>query len=300
MKSLHGIFDRFACAAHYCLTVAVDVGDHHIAIDCLQDSLHFLDGGKHCCHAAVVVHCHLGHAATAGADGFERVGKGKTAGCNQRAVFAQAVSHREVGFDAVSGEQPGQRQVGCEYGGLSNCGLAQVVFRFRHRVRVSLVDEDEFAERLAKQRRHDAIRFRKSFGNDRLCRPKQLQHVHVLRALTGIQERNFGTGAVAAKNPLRAQPFPHRGLIGRQRFQRVAGFNRQFGRVAIVDSQAFGRPQIRFSRRRRRRCLARFRVLLDRPQALDQLRFGGCADYQCSTQRSFAGIGTGSAGKRSS
>ena len=89
--------------------LAVDVGDHHVAVDRLQDSLDFLERRKDRRHPAVVVHRHARHFTAAGADGFQRVLEGKGAGGNQRAVFAQAVSHRHVGLDAVSGQEPGQR-----------------------------------------------------------------------------------------------------------------------------------------------------------------------------------------------
>src|ERR1035438_9287841 len=70
-----------------------------------------------------------------------------------------------------------------KYGRLSNGGLAQVVFGLGHSVGVGLVHENEFAERLAEQRRHHPIGFGKNFRHNRLDCAEWLQHVHVLRAL---------------------------------------------------------------------------------------------------------------------
>ena len=154
------------------------------------------------------------------------------------------MSHGEVGFDAVRGQEPGQREVGGQHGGLSNFSLAQIVFRFGDSVSVGLVNKDKFAERLAEQRSHHAIGLSKGFGHNRLCRSKQLEHVRVLRALAGIHESDLGSGTVTAEDALCPQSFPHCRLIGRQRFERIAGFVRQFGGVGIVNGYSFGRAQV--------------------------------------------------------
>ena len=209
-EDFHGLLDGLARAADHRLAVAVDVGDHHVAVDRLQDSLDFFERRKDRGHPAVVFHRHSGHSAAAGADGFQRILEGKGAGRDQRAVFAQAVSHGHVGLDAVSGQQPGQRQIGGQHGRLSDRGLAQILFGLGDGVGVGLVDEDELAERLAEQGRHDAVGFGKGFGHDRFGGAERLEHVDVLRALAGIQERHLGRGTVAAEDALRAQSFPDR------------------------------------------------------------------------------------------
>ena len=122
---------------------------------------------------------------------------------------------------------------------------------------VGFVDEDEVAERLAQQRRHDAIGFGEGLGHDRLGRAQRLQHVHVLRALAGVQERHLGRGAVAAEDALRAQAFQIAGWLAASALSALADFVRQFGGVGIVDGQAFGRAQVRFGRRGRGRGAAR-------------------------------------------
>ena len=114
---------------------------------------------------------------------------------------------------------------------------------------IGCVDEDVLAQRFAKQRGHDAIRFGESFGHDGFSGAERLQHIHVLRALAGIEERHLGRRAVAAEDALRAQRLPDCGLFRCQRFERLGRFVRQFGGVGIVDGQALGRAQVGFRRR---------------------------------------------------
>ncbi len=75
LEGFHGLRDRLASSADYRLTIAVDVGNHHIAIDRLQNSLDLFQWRKHRGHAAVVVHRDLGHPTTTRANGFQRIGK---------------------------------------------------------------------------------------------------------------------------------------------------------------------------------------------------------------------------------
>ena len=124
------------------------------------------------------------------------------------------MSHGHVGLDAVGGQQPGQSQVDGQHRGLSDLGLAQIFFSFRDGLCVGWIDEDELAERLAQQRGHNAIRFGKKFGHNWFGGAKRLDHVDVLRALAGIQERHLRSRAVSAKDALRTQGFPDRGLVG--------------------------------------------------------------------------------------
>src|ERR1035441_1845457 len=86
------------------------------------------------------------------------------------------------------------------------------------------------------------------------------------RPLAGIQEHNLGRGTVAAEDALRAQGFPYRWLTGRltgrERLECGARFLCQFGGVSVVDSHAFGRTQVCFSRYSRSRCAARLGLAL--------------------------------------
>ena len=118
--------------------VAVDVGDHHVAVDRLQDALDLRERREHRRHPAVVRHRDARHLAAARADGFQRVGERQSAGRHQRAVFAQAVAHRHVGPDAVRGQQARQREIDGQHGRLRDRGLAQILFGLGHRCGVGL------------------------------------------------------------------------------------------------------------------------------------------------------------------
>ena len=82
----------------------------------------------------------------------------------KRSVFAQAMSHRHVGLNAICGQQTGDSDIDGQHGWLRNFGLAQVFFRLGHCLRVVGIDEDELGKRLAQQRRHHAICFGERLG----------------------------------------------------------------------------------------------------------------------------------------
>ena len=73
------------------------------------------------------------------------------------------------------------------------------------------IDEDKFAERLAQQRRHHAIGFGESLGDDGLGGAQRLQHVDVLRTLAGIEERHLGAGPRPRKMPCARSAFQNAG-----------------------------------------------------------------------------------------
>jgi hypothetical protein len=85
------------------LPVTVDIGDHHVTTDRLQDPLDFLQGRKNCCHAAIVFHRHSSHLAPAGTDRLQSIFEGQSAGRDQCSVFTQAVPHGHVGLNTVCG-----------------------------------------------------------------------------------------------------------------------------------------------------------------------------------------------------
>ena len=126
-----------------------------------------------------------------------------------------------------------------------------------------MVNEDKIAKRLTEQRGHDPIRFGKGFRHNGFSGAKCFEHIRVLRALAGIQERHLGRGTVTPEDALCAQSFPYGRLVGRQRLERLGGFLRQVGGVGIIDNDTFGRAQIRLCRRGRRWDTARLSGLLD-------------------------------------
>src|SRR5579885_3651283 len=102
LEDLHSLFNRHGRAADYGLMFTVNVCDDYIAVDSLQHPFDFGDWGEYRSHSAVIGERHPSHLAATRADGLERVGKGKCASGDQSSVFAKAVSHGEVRFDAVS------------------------------------------------------------------------------------------------------------------------------------------------------------------------------------------------------
>ena len=231
----------FAGAANDRLLPAVNVGNHNVVVDGFQDSLDFGERGENRSHFAGIVHRYLGHAAATGTHGSQCVLKGERAGRNQSAVFSQAVSHRHVGMDAVRGQHPGEGQVDGQHGGLSDLGLAQIFFRLGDGVRVGLVNEDIVGQRLAEQRGHDAVGFVEEFGHDWFGGAQRREHVDVLRALPGVEERHFTGRAASAEDALGTQRLPDRGLVGFQRLQRIRRLDRQLGGVSVVDRDALDR-----------------------------------------------------------
>ena len=129
------------------------------------------------------------------------------------------------------------------------------MFRLGDGLGVGRIHKDKFTQRLSKQWCHDAVRFGKGSGHNGFDGAEGPQHIDVLRALAGVEERDLGRGTMTAGNALRAQGFPYRRLIGRQAFERLSRFVREVGGISIVDHQTLRGAQVRFGRRGRRRCL---------------------------------------------
>ena len=251
LENLHGFRNGIAVASDHGLVVAVDVGDHHVAVDRLQDSFDFGQRSKDGGHSAGVGHGDAGHATTARADGYQRVFEGQSAGGDQCSVLAEAVAHRHVGLDAVGGEETRESEIDGQHGRLRDGGLAQIVISLRDGngiglVGISLVHEDKVGQRLAEQRRHDSIGFGKHLGDDRLRGVEGPQHVYVLRALSRIKKGHFRGRTLAAEDALRTQSLPHRGLIRGKCFECFGRLVREFGGVSIINGQALGSAQIGF------------------------------------------------------
>ncbi len=70
----------------------------------------------------------------------------------------------------------------------------------RDRGRVAGVDEDVIGQRLAEQRRHDLVGLGERLRHDGLGVTELVEHVDVLRALPGVEERDLGRGAVAEED----------------------------------------------------------------------------------------------------
>src|ERR1051326_5385967 len=106
LKSFHRLFHGFARTADNGLVFAVDIGDHDITIHAFENALDFGEWGEYRGHAAVVIHREGGHFAPASAHRFHRICEWHASHGDQRSIFTQAMTHREIGRDAISGEQP--------------------------------------------------------------------------------------------------------------------------------------------------------------------------------------------------
>ena len=152
-------------------------------------------GAKHGRHGAVVAHRQIRHLAAPGADRLQRGVEGQRTGGDQSAVFAEAVAHHHVRAHAVRVEQAGQRQVGGQHRRLGDLGLHELLFEPLRGGLVGVVREDVLGQRLAEQRRHDPVGLVERRGDERLPLAQVAQHVDVLRALAGVEERDLWPGA---------------------------------------------------------------------------------------------------------
>jgi hypothetical protein len=186
----------------------------------------------------------VGHLAAPCADRFEGGCERQAAGGDKGAVLAEAVPHHGVGCDAVAGEQAGEGDVGGQHGGLGDLGLQQLLFEPGDRLGVAVVDEDELGEWLAQQRGHDPVRLGERVCDHRFLLAEHLEHVDVLGALAGVEERDLARAAAAEEHPAGAQGAPHGRVAGLERLGRPAGLVGQLGGVAVVDGDAHRRAQV--------------------------------------------------------
>ena len=135
-EASYRLLDGTRRAADHGLRRAVDVGDHDVTVDRVDDALDLLERADDGGHRAVVLDLQARHLVAAGAHRFERVAEVEGVGRDQRAVLAEAVAHHHVGLDAVRGEQAGEREVGGQHGRLGDLGLLELLFELRHRRRV--------------------------------------------------------------------------------------------------------------------------------------------------------------------
>ncbi len=73
LEQLHGLLHGFARAADHRLGIAVQIGDHHVAIHRAEDALDLRQRRKHRRHAAVIGHRDARHFAAACAHGFQGI-----------------------------------------------------------------------------------------------------------------------------------------------------------------------------------------------------------------------------------
>ena len=234
-EGLHRSLHRLGGSSDHGLAEAVDVRDDDSGVDRGHHPVDLLQRPEDCCHGAVVGHRDRRHLVPSGAHGLEcRLERHRT-GRDEGAVLAEAVSHDHVGADVVLAEEPGQGQVRGEDGGLGDLGPGQLLLQVTHGVGVGVVDEDVRREGAVEHRGHDPVGLRERVGHDRYLGAQVLEHVDVLRALSGVEERHLGGGTPAHEDPLGAQHLPHRRGSGAEGLDRLACLHRELGGIRVVE-----------------------------------------------------------------
>ena len=286
----HRGLDGARRAADHRLRHRVDVGDHDVAVARVDHALDLLERAHHRRHRAVVLDLQVRHLAPARAHRFERGLEGQRPGGDQRAVFAEAVAHHHVGPDAIGGEQPLQRQIGGEQRRLRDLGLAQVLLELSDGRLVGGVDEDVGAERTPEQRRHHRVGAAERVGDERLVPAQHVEHVHVLRALAGVEEGHLGRRPAADEGALLAQHAEQRRVAGAQRPDQLVELGSQFAGIGEVDRRPHRGAADRGIGPRQGRCAAGTGL----GQGLRQLRHEvgvvARAEHQRAAQRRLAGV----------
>ena len=184
-----------------------------------------------------------------------------------------------------------ERDVDGQHGGLRDLRAHQLRLGLGHAV---VADEDDVRQRApAEQRSHDLVGLVERRGDDRLGAPQLGEHVGVLRALAGVEERDLAGRAAAAEDPAALQRLPRRRVAGLDRLQRGGGLGDQFAGVGVVDADALGRGEI-LRVRVRGRGAWRVAGLGDGAQPRRQARLVGSADEEGAAQRRGGGRAGGS------
>ena len=239
-ERLDGPLDGLGLSADDGLAVAVDVGDDDVAVRGVDDLLDLLQRTEHSCHGAVVADVEAGHLVPTGCDSLECGGERQRAGRDQRPVLTQAVAHHHVRSHAVGVQHAGHRQVGRQYGRLSDLGLQKLLVELLDRGRVVGVDEDVGRQRATQDRRHHRVSLGERLGDDGVLAAQLIEHVHVLRALAGVEEGDLGRRSATNEDSLRAKHLEHRSVVRGERLQRLVGLLGEVGRVGVVDRETHG------------------------------------------------------------
>ncbi len=247
-----GRFDAGGGAADDRLGAAVEVGDDDVVVDRLQGLFDLAERREHRQHQPVVVDVDVGHLAPASADRFQGVGERQRPCRHERSVLTEAVPHHHVGVDAVGLEQPHQCPVDGEYRRLGDLGLHQLLVGLGDGSVVVGIDEDDVGERSTDQRFHDPVGLVEHLADDRFDLAELGEHVHVLRALPGVEHRHLVSVAGAVEHPLVAQQSPRRLVAGVERGDRLGCLGGEVGGVGEVDRHPHRGAEVGLGRRARR------------------------------------------------
>ncbi len=138
-----------------------------------------------------------------------------------------------------------------EHGGLGDGRLHQGFFGLLDCGLVVGIDEDDRAQPSVDVVVHDAVRLVEDIPHDGFGGTQLAQHVHVLRALAGVEERYLGGRSTAAIDPTGSQCLPARRILALEHFDGSGCLGGQLFGVAVIDGEPFRRPKRRLGRWRR-------------------------------------------------
>jgi hypothetical protein len=159
------------------------------------------------------------------------------------------MAHDHVRLDAPRVEQPRERGVNGEHRRLRDRGLTEGILGRRERDVVGSVHEDALGEPPAGQRLQHGIRLVERLRHNGVRGAQVTQHVDVLRALAGEQERDLAGNAAAQEHALVAERAPAAGITVLQCRRGLLAQFRQLSGIAVVDGDANAGPQLTSERR---------------------------------------------------
>ena len=225
------------------LRTGVVVRHDDVAVDCRQHLLDLVERREDGRHPARVLHAHVSHLPAPRAHGLERLREGQDTGGDERRVLAEAVAHHEIGPVPALGQQPRQREVDREDGGLQDARVEERLFGTGDRRGIAGVREDAVGQAPVEDRLHDRISLGEGLADGRLRLAQGAEHVHVLRALSAVEERDAAGRPSRAEDPHAAQGLPEPRLVGAEGGESLAGPTGQLVGVAELDAQPFGRER---------------------------------------------------------
>ncbi len=285
LEDLHRLPDGPGCAPDDAFLRAVDVGDDDVAVHRLDGATDLIHGAEHGGHDAGVVQGYAGHGLASCRDRFQRVAEGDRPGGRQRTPLAQAVAHDHVRLHAVRRQEPRQRRVHRQHGGLGDGRLLEPFLGFGQGVLVRVVEEDVLGQGPAQIGRHDLVRLLERRSHDRLRVPQLPQHVDVLGPLPREEEGDLARLPAAQVHAPVPECPPPAVVAGLQGTQGLRARRPELLGIAVVHRQANRRVQVAPGRRRRLRHDAGLRIRQHRSQPLRHLRLRRAADDQRPAQR---------------
>ncbi len=153
------------------------------------------------------------------------------------------MAHHEIGPVPALGQQPRQREVDREDGGLQDARVEERLLGTGDRRGIAGVGEDAVGQAPVEHRLHDRVSLGERVADRRLRLAQGAEHVHVLRALSAVEERDEAGRPSRAEDPHAAQGLPEPRLVGAEGGESLAGPTGQLAGVAELDAQPFGRER---------------------------------------------------------